>query len=425
MKKILFLTELSKATYMISPAARALTDSFECKCVHFDSIYGRPFVDSTVEDGVEWVDFSQYRSRRIRSVVALESPDLIVILNKSSFLGRAFCYAARSRNVPVLHLQPGLGLTEEKAQELVARSNKASRAEYLANLHRYMVMYLMYLSEALSLRNIGRVLYYSVRAVNPDSYFVFGSREILADKMACFGRSDRDWFARMEGYDESAVVMIGQPSLDGACRLNLQAKAEDVAGLKRKYGLENEGRTALFLTQHLGKARYYGTWDEEKQRKLTSQVVDGCSRRGFTVVLKIHPKENEEEYSYLGDRADVKIVKEGDISKLVLLSDVVIGLFSTALFHAVVFKKPLIIANWVEDATVKFDFSQYGVARKAQRPDEFDDFMQRVEDERFFDPDYPRKREAFIEDFLYRADGQAGTRFAELVTSMTGATRTK
>ncbi len=407
-KKILFYDCFTKGVgHVISPINNALPkDKFQTKLLHFESVYTPGFPQYKKINNLECLDFSYYKTFNVKKILERENPDLVIFFDKRGLTDRAGVLAARKLNIKTLQIQHGSEAPLSLKNDAHYFKSVYGLGFYLKNRRRIIKSFFVYLVTAI-FSNYGYFLnphkwqYLFWLFVNPRKHYFIYSDETKCQQVLIFGENDRLHYKKVEGYDSSEMVVVGNPYLDDAAGL---------IGREQKKNLPL--KKALLITSPAVEDKVFG-WTEKARREFIFNIFQTLEKRQIQLVIKIHPREELQIYQDIFENSQEKpkITKDENLDILILSSDFVIGTYSTALMNAVFFKKPLIIADWPK---VKYSqyYYQWKVARLAKDLPGFKKIIDDLE-RGIFIKNYEMKRERFITYFCYKDDGSARKRIVE------------
>jgi CDP-glycerol glycerophosphotransferase (TagB/SpsB family) len=136
--------------------------------------------------------------------------------------------------------------------------------------------------------------------------------------------------------------------------------------------------------------------------------------------VKVHPRESTSHYRNLLARLDAQdaiVVHDVDLNALLQASALLITGFSTVALEAMVYKCPVLIVNLTGEPD-PVDYVSSGAALGAYTPDEIVTQMTRLLAETQASTALATARQEYLLDQLYRIDGQASQRVADLIQKM-------
>ena len=169
------------------------------------------------------------------------------------------------------------------------------------------------------------------------------------------------------GEDPQRIVVTGAPRYD---KLFRKMKG-DKSDIKKRLGLNRNGKYLCFLTSFLPE------WSTAENRKeLLTALIESARENDYDLIIKLHPREKKSELQSLVSRVAktkevenrVKIFsfEEQELFDVVLASDIVVGVRTSALIAALLAKKPAILINYdpsVIDFFPGIEDKIFGVAR--------------------------------------------------------------
>jgi len=169
------------------------------------------------------------------------------------------------------------------------------------------------------------------------------------------------------GEDPEKIIVTGAPRYD---RFFKKMK-ENINDIKRRLGLNPNKKYMCLLTSFLPE------WSTaEKHDVLLSTLIDSAKEVNYDLIIKLHPRENKMEVQDLisridrmkeyGNRIVIFSFEEAHLSDVVLASDIIIGVRTSALINALLAKKPTILINFdpsVSDFFPEIQGKIFGVAR--------------------------------------------------------------
>ncbi|MCF7900828.1 CDP-glycerol glycerophosphotransferase family protein [Candidatus Woesearchaeota archaeon] len=409
MKKIIFMSVWDKTIHNMVPIAQALDKEYTFKLIHFGSLYNKNNNKHYFEKNIEVIDYSKYQKNSIINILKKEKPSLIMIEDKGGILFRSFCYAAKALKIPIIQYQHGMVPDENIKQNDPFLKNNF--VKIIKKIRQYTIQLKKYLESATKYdKNFllkKRSWFYLSKFTNPMKYYYYYRDEIQADKCLCYGLKDKEFYIKRDGYKPEDVIVVGNPQFDSTFE-KLNWNKEKIFKIKEKLGFKREDKMCLLITQPLGKDKF-GNWTTEKQKRLTTEIYEELNKQKIKLLIKIHPREELKEYDYL--KNNVTITQE-NLDEMILISDFVLGGFSTALYNAIILKKQIIMPNWIEEMTTQFDYEKYGLAKKINNRNLMKKAIQEIYQSK---QKKEQERTKFIKNFMYKEDGKALGRITEII----------
>ena len=206
------------------------------------------------------------------------------------------------------------------------------------------------------------------------------------------------------GFEKSSLVVTGNPIYDPILKKYHELKL---------YSKHSEKINVLFAPTPLYE---HGIWTKQQQDEAIREIVKCfCKHKNeIKLVVKIHPSTGIlSDYESIINSIDpsIPIHKKGDILDYLEKSDVVISFLSSShLIKSVILRKPIIICNFYGDW--KDSLLEEELAVECKDPLQLFTLIQQVLSS---NPISEKKREKFIDDFLFKSDGLASERVCDLI----------
>jgi hypothetical protein len=206
-----------------------------------------------------------------------------------------------------------------------------------------------------------------------------------------------------QGRDSATVFVVGNPSFDHVTELPAQRT------------VHGENRTVLYAEQHIV--------EPEKELAFFDQLARiCCDQNGDRLIVKLHPwapwrSEDVERATSTSDKRAslLTVTKLGDSADMLDDVDLLLTIHSTTAYHAFVKGIPVITVNYLTDGRAELDAYRYGGAIDVRNEN---DLEKAIHDATRDEEVRRRLHEGairVISDHLYRLDGQASRRIAQVV----------
>jgi hypothetical protein len=237
----------------------------------------------------------------------------------------------------------------------------------------------------------------------------------IADRMTVCGERLKEFWVRA-GADPETISVIGQPRFDFY-------RHPERWPAQLEHG--DSGPVALFFSYHIDhhhptEGQGIPVW--EKLHQETEDQLWELARRGWRVLVKPHPQQPwqaarrriRQQVGDLLGRQVFLVDPLADARRLIVGSDVIVGFQSTALFEAMLARKPVVYTGWDEEAkslsSQLIPFAQWPtLIHVVERSD---DMVATVEAARGASYDDVRAAQAdeIVERYLGRIEGDAAER---------------
>jgi hypothetical protein len=317
-----------------------------------------------------------FQIEMMKRLLSAQKPNAIVITEETVVDGRAITVVGRSLGIPILCLQHGItgakGMTDYDHNADDFGPNCESTAPYCP----------------------------------------------IPDKIALYGDFYKRACIQVSKYPKNILAVTGSPRYDilaSADKIFKRAAVYKELSSLSDYTLDSTKKTVLLLTQPLPSIE-----ERKLVLKHTYSVVKNLN--DVQLIVKLHPGElNDKLHKKLSKELGLKnvvIVKNFDTFKLLFSCDLVVAASSTTLLEATALNKPIILLDFFKKGYG--DFLQCKEAMKeVTTQDELADAVTTM----LFDSNYLRgtykSRSDFRNDHLYKIDGQASKRVADLINNMT------
>jgi UDP-N-acetylglucosamine 2-epimerase len=373
---------------------KALKESKKLHRVYESVSQSASFVDSLnyhgiplynlVKDNLSLIFSRQYLTllmaiiEAAKRVVAIESPDAIMLGGESFTAGRSVIASARAKGVPTLLLQHGANDRYSLYYNHIEADigpNKEAGAPYCP----------------------------------------------LPDKFAMSDGYTKDILIRYGKIPEADVVVNGTPRYDLLATGNKGFNRERTL---RRLKLDPEKKLIVWTVQT-------GHWTSSVNERYVTTVYGAVkSLKDVLLLIKLHPNENKNSRQVKNIYCHDKSLKPpiiggwGDITyELLYASDIVISHNCSTAVEALTIGKPVIIMDFAGESVPIY--AERGAALFVDKEDALLPAIKSL----LYDEEARQKlgetREQFISEGKYRQDGQASQRVADLVLSMIEESKNK
>jgi hypothetical protein len=247
-----------------------------------------------------------------------------------------------------------------------------------------------------------------------------GEDALTADMMAVWGEADAEKYA-VRGNDRDRLAVTGNPKYDKILRcLDAPPKAwKDEVALA--LGLGDLSNLVVFATQVAPKRSAYDTDDEEEVLAwAVCRAMAQFPRK--RLIMKLHPNQRGREAAYreIARRCGLKdfgVVREIALSKLLAQCELFITESSTAAYEACLWDLPVLIVNLTKREDV-VPYVRGGVALGAYAEEDIVLMLKRLIESDQSRMELAANRKEFIRRHLYKTDGRATYRLAEVMARL-------
>ena len=234
---------------------------------------------------------------------------------------------------------------------------------------------------------------------------------ILPDMTCVYGQYHYDLLTKESTYGPEQVVVTGQPRYD---LLYYASKTYSWAQFIKKYNVTPDHEILLWTTQ------CHGLSDEENARNFTTVFGVMQNNKNVTLLIKQHPSEGErytkivEDYLVKYKTDAILVPKNSDTYEQLFFCDLLMTKSSTTAMEAVALNKPIIVLNLSGEPDA-VDYVEQGVALGVYKEDDLKPSIEKL----LKDPsELANNRDKYIERYLYKIDGKATERVAQVIKRM-------
>ncbi len=362
---------------------------------------------------------TDYKTRNVLDILKKERPD-IVVTNDQEFVTRALIFAANYLGIPSLHVDDGVTFNPVLSERTPRELSMPRIAKWII----YLFLSLIKNDEKFHPYHKRLFMLATLRAVNsPLQFLVKLRREIILEprlilrshpegvRFAVMGSYAKDAYLGM-GVDSDRVFITGQPRFDAI----LERKFSRGMVMKELGIPENKGLIVLATGSVVG-----WLWEEKQLEELMETLINAMAEfPDKQLVIKLHPAEEIEEYQKILEKiggSRVILCRDTDIHQLLYACDLLLTIHSTVALEAMIFNKPVITINFSGKPDL-MPYAESGAAIGVYRKKDLLPAMKRA----LYDPQIRKnlgqKSKRFVSEHVYKLDGQASKRVAELIVRL-------
>jgi len=347
-------------------------------------------------------------------------PDIINADARPNFMTYAFSSAAKFLNIPIFGIFDNyfVGLVGKKVlyksylrsffQSTIPSDTETNKKQFMKRgrffIYKYLFLYRT--QKAINVKFMSRIREFFMFLKIFSSYTEYP----LYPKFACnIHFLDNENLIQPlidAGFKRSTFLVTGNPMYDP-----LFKKMKQYKPTLRK----NKKIQVLLITTSLYE---HGVWTRKQRDEIVKAIVTEILKNEHKISLsiKIHPSsEKLAEYVSLVESIgqSIPIYQKGDILEFLDNADVVLAFsYESALTHALLAKKPIIICNFYN---IKDLFLQRGLALECKKTSLLMPLIHKVLS---FNPATPSKVNEYVRDFHFSADGQAAERVSNGILNL-------
>jgi hypothetical protein len=208
----------------------------------------------------------------------------------------------------------------------------------------------------------------------------YGLEDIHCNYAFVYGNNDKNYLVESMKMNPRRIVVSGYPFLNPT---------------KKRTSTEEINRI-LYLTPAF-RADGVLPISVDEEREFYLALYEQVKMADCELDIKVHPRDDLELIkSYFEGIDTVNIYSNENLADLTLATSVVISDFSTALFYAIKYYKPIIILNSEYFESYPFDYTKYGIGIKS----DLDNLRHAVKKALDSNPEKDNSYQKFITNFL-------------------------
>jgi len=299
----------------------------------------------------------------MEKILKIKKPDIGLILHELNFWGKIFTYLLYQQGVPIVSLQEGLhpGGGREWLRTLLLR------AEY-------------------------------------------------SSKVCVWGEETKRTFLDV-GVPKEKIEIVGSCQYDELLKIPINKMKEIKENIMEEFEISPHKKIILFINTKL--SFFYNITKEEAGRMIDS-LIDYVSRNDdLFLILKWHPVDDRsftrEKDRKINKYKNIVALYSGDITQLIIASDLIIGFYSTSIIEALLLKKPVIEVNFTGKDFL-YSFAREGVASKLDRVED----LWKVKELAYkgIDDQIKKQISQYLGRMLYKLDGNSNKRIIKVIKKL-------
>jgi hypothetical protein len=359
------------------------------------------------KEGFQPKDVAGYHTKNMLRVLRQEKPD-IIMTDCSASATINMIRAARHAGVPALMIDCGIRFDSSLVTEAYNEHRLRKVAAWFKSTQKFQ-------SVPFSLATLPATngLKFPVSLAGDVLGFLKGMPAYVEGlDMAVLSPSAKEWFIK-DGFPAERLFVIGQPRFD-----QIQKQKYNPAKLRAELNIAADKGIIVLATQPMVECNF---WTEKERQKFIETAAVGV--KGLPdrqLIVKLHPDEKIEDYrrilAGIGDKSNI-VCQGTDMYELLNACDVLITYYSTVALEAMLFHKPVITLNLFGKPDV-FPYAQSGAALGVYREEEFVPAVRKAIYDENARAELAVKSREFAEAQIYKPDGQASKRGADLILKL-------
>lgn len=209
----------------------------------------------------------------------------------------------------------------------------------------------------------------------------------------------KEFLQSMRINKKSEIIITGQPRFDDIINQTYNKNK-----ILKELHITNKKKNLILLLTSIFVVD--GIWSQEKMEKFLINLKQILNKiENIELLVKIHPRENISFYTKIFQNK-VKVIKNYDLYKLIYISDIVISLPSTTTVESLLFKKPVIVPDFLTRKPYSSNFkSLIGCNDFLEISNKINDLMNK--DMKILNED--------LSYTIYKDDGKSSERVAKVI----------
>lgn len=291
-------------------------------------------------------DVGKVNIKFIISLFRKLNPEAIVFLHFKSFADFLMLRLSKSCGLKTIYIQHGL--FGNNIFKFIFKNKKSSILRYMYLTRLY--IQLLHLETNHIVKELHIARYY---------FFYNNYRGTKCDYAILYSEENLKFIQKMFDFSKNQVKFSGYPLVKYQRDLNFNS-IEKNAAKKTK---------VFFIKENM--IPFHSDIGYEEEKEYFRRIIAICAKLNYELILKLHPREEKLFYDNLLHGENIKIM-QGEVSlhELIEQADIVIGHVSTALFGAILLRKPIIILYYPGFKSDKITNMYETVGQKANSDDE-------------------------------------------------------
>lgn len=305
--------------------------------------------------GCTLIDLSD--SNNIKQVLKSYNLDYMIFNGPGQIFSVFLVDVCRELNIESVYFQHGLSL-DLSSFDVKSLDQGKSLSKRIDSIKKYISYFYIIGKNLFTLKSAPKILLHIFTKLNHLMVYLFAKKRLHklpkyglssshCDLAFVYGKNDKDYLLSSMNMNPENITVSGYP---------FHSKSN-----AKKF---NDEKFILYLTPAF-RATGIIPITVEEERELYIDIYKAAVGSGFKLIVKAHPMEDYELIrSYLEGMDNVEIYKNENLADLTSQSSIVISDFSTALFYAIKYYKPIIILTSEYFKSYPFDYTKFGIGVK-------------------------------------------------------------
>lgn len=344
MRKVLFMDTWDKGYRNFTRLNKEFNNQgFETLFIHTGSFLSKSTYTEKIVEGLVIRDIRYYNTLKLRKVIQIEKPDVIIILNLSFVFDRVIIKIAKLMNIKSVFLAHGI-LTDpsnvEKAeQELnVAVWKKLSRIFRKKNL---LFLFNYIDSHAKTNKIITTVKTIVQIFKSPARFLIYPkfNEELDADLLLLYTQKDKELYTKMFLFPPKKIKVVGNPEISSFINNPIIEKKQYLDNINSSH-VRNY---VLYLDDGLVANK---VWTDTEWYSFVLEINQIVRDDNYNLIIKLHPRSNYEEHKEFFESNNILAFTDIDFNNIIYHSSFVVSHYSTTINYALIYNKPVFSPRW-------------------------------------------------------------------------------
>lgn len=307
---------------------------------------------------IECVDLT--REKNYRKLLNQHNIDIVLSYNPGNIFELFFLSICKKESIQTVYFQHGIQLDFTSFDPKILNRGNTLQKRF-DSIHKYLFFYVtifynVFLNKApLSLLKTvwikSRYLLKGKKSTIPK----YGLKTDHCNYAFVYGKLDKEYLVNSMEMESHNIIISGYPFIE-----------PEPIGLPN---VDTSGKQFLYISSALRQVGVIPISVEEEMafyRALKKQL----NSVGYRLVIKLHPQEDISIFeNYLVQDSNLTLHHNTNLAELTKRADIVAGDYSTALFYAIKYYKPIVIIQTEYFNSYPFDFTDFGIGVKAEIDD--------------------------------------------------------
>lgn len=407
MNKILFIPNTSREIALFSLVKRELEVNPDYNVLAIAVDKKRQLL--LQEKGLSYKRVTDYKTRNMLSIITMEKPD-IVVTSICGPISNALILAANRMGVPCLRVDDGVTADYSALKDIPLRRSFMTIMRLIgrvitlkANTRAFscLLVTLMVINSPLQfLRKAAREI---LKLTHPVPSYTEGLNLAVLSQFA------KEAWGSM-GVPLERVFITGQPRFD-----LMLGKKFNKEHLLSELGIPQSKGIAVLATQPLVPS----LWSKDDRRKFIKTIVQAMDNfPDEQLVIKLHPSEDIDNYHRILKEIGYSkaiVCQDTDLYELLNACNLLMTVHSTVALEAMLFNKPVICIDFTGRHSLTPFYTKSGAAVGVYREEDLVPAIRQALYDHQVRDEQEQNRKKFINEHIYKPDGQASRRVAELI----------